>query len=79
MVHILRILVLLISACFVTAVLLGGTCFPKWMALFNPVLLLAIVVVLFFYLNPVGKYLMPMAMNIAHFGLFSASLIALRK
>ncbi|RMG78090.1 MAG: hypothetical protein D6714_18790 [Bacteroidetes bacterium] len=78
LVQILRIIVLAISVCFVWAILRGGTLYPKWVALFNPILLLIIVFVLFFYVHPIGRCLAPTAMNVAHFGLFSASLFALK-
>lgn len=79
LVQILRVVVLLISVFFVWAILKGGTMYPKWMALFNPILLLITVFALFFLVRPIGQYLAPTAMNVAHFGLFSASLFALNK
>jgi hypothetical protein len=74
----LRILVLGISVCFVWAILKGGTLYPKKMAFFNPITLLVLVFFLFFCVPTIGKYLAPTAMNVAHFILFSASLITLR-
>ncbi|HFA50686.1 MAG TPA: hypothetical protein ENJ95_16890 [Bacteroidetes bacterium] len=79
LVKLLRVIVLLISVCFVWAIVKGGTLYPKWMAFFNPILLLLIVFALFFFARPIGQYLAPTAMNVAHFGLFTASLIALKK
>lgn len=79
LVQILRVLVLLISVCFVWTILRGGTLYPKWMAFFNPILLLIIVFALFFFVRPIGQFLAPTAMNVAHFGLFTASIIALRQ
>ena len=78
LVQILRILVLVNSALFVVAVLRFRTLYPRWMAAFNPALLLAIVFLLFFKVPAVGDYLAPTAMNVAHGVLFSASLWALR-
>jgi hypothetical protein len=78
LVQILRVVVLLISVFFVWAILKGGTLYPKWMAFFNPIFLLIIVFTLFFFVRPIGQYLAPTAMNVAHFGLFSASLFALK-
>ena len=78
LVQILRILVLANSALFVVAVLRFRTLYPRWMAVFNPALLLAVVFLLFFELPAVGDYLAPTAMNVAHGVLFSASLWALR-
>ncbi len=79
LVQILRVLVLLISVSFVWAILKGGTLYPKWMAFFNPILLLIIVFALFIFVRPIGQYLAPTAMNVAHLLLFSASLFALKK
>ena len=79
LVQILRVVILLTSVCFVWAILKGGTLYPKWMAFFNPILLLIIVFALFFFVRPIGQYLAPTAMNVAHFGLFTASIIALKK
>ena len=79
LVQILRVVVLMISICFVWAILKGGTLYPKWMALFNPILLLLIVFALFFFVRPIGQYLAPTAMNVAHFGLFTASIFALKQ
>lgn len=79
LVNILRFLVLAISVIFVIQILRGNTLYPKWMAFFNPILLLLIVFMLFFFLPAIGNYLIPTAMNIAHFVLFSASLYSLKK
>ncbi len=79
LVQILRVIILSLSICFVWAILKGGTLYPKWMAFFNPILLLVFVFALFFFVHPIGQYLAPTAMNVAHFGLFTASIIALRK
>ncbi|MDZ4748838.1 MAG: DUF6796 family protein [Saprospiraceae bacterium] len=79
LVQILRVLVLLISVCFVWTIMKGGTLYPKWVAFFNPILLLGLVFALFAWARPLGQYLAPTAMNVAHFGLFAASLIALGK
>lgn len=79
LVQILRVVVFFISVFFVWAVLKGGSMYPKWMVFFNPILLLIIVFTLYFFVRPIGQYLAPTAMNIAHFGMFSASLFALNK
>lgn len=78
LVNILRVLVLLISACFVFTILKYKTFYPKWMAIFNPILLLLIIFALYFIVPVIGKYLVPTAMNSAHFVLFVASLIAIK-
>ena len=75
---ILRMLIIVISLCFTACILKGNTLYPKWMAFFNPVVLLVIVLALYFYVRPIGQYLAPTAMNVAHVIIFSASLFALR-
>jgi len=75
----LRILVLSVSAIWIALILGGKTIFPKWMALASPVVLLAIVFGLFFLLPAIGTYLVPTAMNVAHFIFFSLVLWQYRK
>lgn len=77
LVQALRLFVFLISIFFVITILKGDTLYPKWMAFFNPILLLGIVFGLFFIFPTVGNYLVPTAMNVAHFVLFAASLFSL--
>lgn len=79
LVNVLRVLILLISGCFVAAILKGNTMYPKWMICFNPILLLGIVFGLFLILPGIGKYLVPSAMNVAHFVLFSFSIYSISK
>ncbi len=78
LVQILRVVVLAISIIFVTAILKGNTLYPKWMAWFNPVLILATVFLLFFLMPSIGNLIAPTAMNVTHVVVFSASLFALK-
>lgn len=78
LVQVLRIIVLAISVLFVTAILKGKTLYPRWMAWFSPVLVLAVVFLTFFFLPSVGNFIAPTAMNIAHIVVFTTSLIALK-
>ncbi len=78
LVQVLRIIVLAISVLFVTAILKGKTLYPRWMAWFSPVLVLAVVFLTFFVMPFVGNYIAPTAMNITHIVVFTASLIALK-
>jgi len=78
LVEILRVLIILISGIFVFAILKGGTMYPTWMAFFNPFGLLLVIFALFFFARPLGQYLAPTAMNVAHAILFSASLLSLQ-
>ena len=72
--QVLRVLVLMLSAFFVWAVLKGGTLYPKWMAIFNPIVLLALVFLTYVLIPPVGYVLTPTAMNVAHLVFFGLSL-----
>jgi len=60
-----RITVLLLSAIYVWLTLTGRSNYPKWMAALNPVLLLVASFVVFVAAPDVGKYLMPIALNVA--------------
>lgn len=79
LVQILRVLVFLVSIVWVYLILTGNTIYPKWMALVNPILLLAMIFIIYFITPAIGSYLVPTAMNITHIVLFSLSLKSLYK
>lgn len=79
LVQVLRIIILLLSVFFSIAILKGGTYYKKWMAFFNPIVLLLAVFAIYFISPQIGKYLAPIAMNVVHFILFSLSLFQLKK
>ncbi|NOQ78278.1 MAG: hypothetical protein GQ546_02645 [Gammaproteobacteria bacterium] len=66
---IIRITTLVLSLIFIYLVLTGRSYYKKWHAIFNPVLLLLACFVIFIITPEIGKYLMPIALNIA-FGIF---------
>lgn len=68
-----RIAVLLLSAIFIWLTLTGRSHYPKWMALLNPILLLVASFVVFVVAPDIGKYLMPIALNVAFFMFFLLS------
>lgn len=68
-----RIAVLLLSAIFIWLTLTGRSHYPKWMALLNPILLLVASFVVYLVAPDVGKYLMPIALNVAFFIFFLLS------
>lgn len=78
LVQLLRVLVLLVSGFFIAAIVKGGTLYPKWMAAFNPIIILLIVFALFFVVPVIGNYMIPTAMNIAHFVMFSFSIYSIK-
>jgi len=70
----LRIIVALLSVVFVVAILRGGTYYRKWMAFFNPIVILLLTFTTIFIAPFIGKHLAPIAMNVTHFILFGVSL-----
>lgn len=75
----LRIGILLVSVFFIYLVAAGKTAFPRWMAALNPILLVIGCFVIYAVVPAIGGYLMPIAMNVAHFVLFSASLLLMKR
>lgn len=70
-----RIAVLVFSIIFIGLILTGRSHYPKWMAIFNPILLLLSSFAIWFFAPAVGIYLMPIALNIAFGLLFLISTI----
>ena len=79
LVQILRIVIAALSVVFVIAILKGGTYYKKWMAIFNPIVILLLVFSTMFWAKDLAKHLAPIAMNVTHFILFSLSLYQLNK
>ena len=74
-----RAAILIVSAIYIWLTLTGRSAYPRWMALFNPILLILASFLIFWLAPEIGKYLMPIALNVAYFVLFTLStLIALR-
>ena len=66
--------ILVLSLVFIWLCLTGRTLYPRAMALLNPILLIVVSFVIFFTLPALGKYMMPIALNVAFFIIFSVSL-----
>ena len=79
LVNVLRVAMALASIIWVWLILTGRSLYPKWMAIFSPILLLAVMFLSYVALPAIGQYLLPIAMNAAHFCLFSLSLLTFRK
>jgi len=78
--QVIRIAVLLLSVIFIWLTLSGKSHYPKWMAALNPILLILASFVVYVIAPTVGKFLMPIALNVAFFIFFLASIrIALKK
>lgn len=76
-VNVLRVAMAAVSAIWIWLILSSKTNFPKWMAIFSPALLLALMFVTL--VTPFGIYVVPIAMNAAHFILFALALVTTRR
>jgi len=77
--QVIRIAVLVLSIIFVALVVRGRSHYPRWVAALNPILLIVASFVVFALAPTIGKYLMPIALNVAFFILFSASIAIANK
>ena len=78
--QVIRVAVLILSIIFVALVVRGRSHYPRWMGWLNPILLIVASIVGYAFAPAAGKYLMPIALNVAFFILFSASItIAIKK
>ncbi len=78
--QIIRITVLVLSVIFVWLTVSGRSHYPKWMVWLNPILLIVTSFAVYALVPAVGKYLMPIALNIAFAIFFVVStVIAVRK
>jgi hypothetical protein len=68
-----RVAVLGFSGIFVWLILSGRSAYPRWMAIMNPILLIIASFIVFWLAPGIGKYLMPIALNVAFFIVFSVS------
>jgi hypothetical protein len=70
----MRLVILTVSAIYIWLVLTGRSLYPKWMAVFNPILLILMCFLLYLTVPAIGKYVMPIALNVAFFIFFSLSI-----
>ena len=73
--QVVRITVLAMSGIIGWMTLKGGTRFPKWMGVANPFVLILCSFLLYLIAPSIGKYAMPIAMNIAFGVFYSCSLL----
>lgn len=78
-VNVLRLAMLLVSILWIKLILTGKTAFPKWMAIFSPIVLLALMFALYFFKTKIGLYVFPVAMNATHFIVFALAMFTSRK
>jgi len=75
----LRFLVVFVSVLFIILILRNKEGLPKWLAIFNPITLLTLIISSLFWFKLLGNYIAPIAMNVAHFIFFGLVLTQLNK
>ncbi len=73
--QVIRVTTLVISVIYVYMVLSGKSRYPKWMAATSPIILLILNFVIFLIAPSVGKFVMPIALNVGFSVFFLLSLI----
>lgn len=77
--QVVRLTTLVVSIIIVALCLTGRSYYPKWMALFNPILLIIANFILFAIAPSIGKHSMPIALNVAFFIFFALSVFFARR
>lgn len=77
--QVVRLTTLFVSVVFVWLTLTGRSHYPRWMAVFNPILMIAANFRLFETVPVIGKHTMPIALNVAFLVFFTLSLLVLRR
>lgn len=77
--QVVRLTTLFLSIIFIVLILKGKTYYPKWMALFNPILLTVVSFLVYLIAPQLGKHVLPIALNVAFFIVFSLSLLVVLK
>ena len=72
--QIIRITTLVISGIYIKMVLTGNSRYPKWMAATSPIVLLLMNFVIYLTVPSIGKYVMPIALNVGFSVFFLLSL-----
>lgn len=75
----LRIIIALLSIVYVLLILKNTQGVAKWLAIFNPVFILILVISSLFWLPPLGVHIAPIAMNVTHFIFFGLLLWQVNK
>lgn len=80
LVNALRLAMLIISALWILLILKEKTLYPRWMAIFSPILLLGLIFSVYFFISEaLGAYLLPAAMNVVHVIIFALSIYTARR
>ncbi len=75
----LHIIVALLSTVYVTLILKNNQGLPKWLAIFNSIVLLIIIISSLFWFKPLGVQIAPIAMNITLLIFYSLILFQVKK
>lgn len=75
----LRVAILAVSVVYGMLVVKNNFGMPKWLAIFNPIVLLGLVISTLAWAKPIGVYIAPIAMNVTHFIFFGIVLFQLNK
>ncbi|MEP3784586.1 DUF6796 family protein [Ascidiaceihabitans sp.] len=73
--QVVRGAVLALSVIFIWLCVTGNSHYPRKMAVLNPIFLIIVSFIIFFTVPAVGNFMMPIALNVAYFVMFSVSLI----
>lgn len=76
--NVTRVTTLIVSVIFIWLSITGRSNYPRWMALFSPILLIIMSFVVWILFPLVGNHIMPIALNVAFFIFFSLSLFHAR-
>lgn len=75
----LRIIIIALSVVYILLILKNKQGLPKWLAIFNPIILLLIVISSLFWFKPLGIHIAPIAMNVTHFIFFGIIIWSINK
>jgi hypothetical protein len=78
LVWVLRVLIAIVSVVYVLLILKNNIGLPKWLAIFNPIILLMIIISSLLWLPALGNHIAPIAMNVTHFIFFGLILLFLK-
>jgi hypothetical protein len=76
---VIRVTTVALSLIFIYLALTGRSHYQKWQAIFNPIVLLVMNFVIYAVNPAIGKYLMPIALNVAFGIFFTMSVIQARR
>lgn len=78
LVWVLRIAIAALSIVFVILIMKNKVGIPRWLTLFNPIILLVLIISSLFWFKPLGVHIAPIAMNVTHFIFFGIMLWAVK-